>query len=86
MLTRLRADRLGMMFQAPLLLDAQTVRENIMMGLRNSASWPGQGAGDLAGESAAKLGVVALLDRPAVSLSGGEKQRVSLCAGHDPEA
>lgn len=61
--------RIGMVFQAGLLLVHRTVLENIELGARGH---------DFDDELLAQTGCDKLLDRPVAGLSGGEQQRVML--------
>jgi tungstate transport system ATP-binding protein len=77
--------RMAIVFQAPLLCNT-TVFGNIALGLR----FRGVAGSAIAGKIkqwAARFGVAHLLHRPAMSLSGGEAQRVSLARAFvvDPE-
>jgi tungstate transport system ATP-binding protein len=77
--------RIAVVFQRPLLLD-RTVRENAALGL--ALRGVGRRARDARAENElARLGVGQLADRPALGLSGGEAQRVSIARALaiDPE-
>ena len=68
--------RMAVVFQRPLLLD-RSVRENAELGLalRGVAA---RARRDRASDALARLGIAHLADRPALGLSGGEAQRVSI--------
>lgn len=67
---------MAMVFQQPLLAD-MTVADNVALGLRFRGV-PRDARRERAGRWLARLGIVALGERPARSLSGGEAQRVAL--------
>lgn len=68
--------RVAVVFQRPLLLD-RSVRENAELGLVLRGIPPAERR-RVAGAALARLGVAHLADRPALGLSGGEAQRVSI--------
>ncbi len=68
--------RVAVVFQRPLLLD-RSVRANAELGLALRGV-PSAERRRVAGTALARLGIAHLADRPALSLSGGEAQRVSI--------
>jgi ABC-type lipoprotein export system ATPase subunit len=76
-LTVLRCTRIGFVFQAFNLVSALTVRENILLLLRLSRARPDR---RWLAEVADRVGLADRLDDRPGTLSGGEQQRVALCA------
>ena len=74
---RLRAQRIGMVFQRFCLLAARSVRENVLFRFRY-APMPETRARQLADEAIEEVGLTAQADQPARLLSGGEMQRVAI--------
>ena len=68
--------RVGVVFQRPVLLD-RSVRDNAALGLALRGT-PRTERERRTREALERLGIAALADRPARSLSGGEAQRVSI--------
>ncbi len=83
-LTRLRARRIGLIFQDFNLIDSLTALENIRLPL-----WLNRQpeAPDRLSALVETLGISALLDRMPAALSGGEKQRVAIARAliHQPD-
>lgn len=67
---------IGVVFQRPLLLD-RSVRDNVAVGLAFRGAPPAERA-RRADEQLERLGIAHLARRPAIGLSGGEAQRVSI--------
>lgn len=74
-LTELRRDRIGFVFQAYNLLDALTVKQNILLPLRLAGRPYDR---DLLAEVVQSVGLNVPLDRRPSTLSGGQQQRVAL--------
>ncbi len=70
------AARQAFVFQTPIML-RRTVRENLTYPLK-IARLPGPERGKRVADWADRAGLVALLDRPATRLSGGERQKLAL--------
>ncbi len=86
-LRRMRATRLGFVFQDALLDMRRTAHENVMLGLRFAAVDRRRRAG-LAHEALATTGARHRADALAATLSGGERQRVAIARAiaHRPAA
>ena len=74
---RLRAQRIGMVFQRFCLLAARSVRDNVLFRFRY-APVPAGRARQLAEEAIEEVGLTPQADQPARLLSGGEMQRVAI--------
>ncbi len=74
---RLRAQRIGMVFQQFCLLAARSVRENVLFRFRYAPVPEGR-ARQLADEAIEEVGLTPQADQPARLLSGGEMQRVAI--------
>ena len=74
---RLRAQRIGMVFQRFCLLAGRSVRENVLFRFRY-APLPERRARQLADEAIEEVGLSPQADQPARLLSGGEMQRVAI--------
>jgi putative ABC transport system ATP-binding protein len=72
-LTRLRRDRVGVVFQSYNLLSELTVRQNVLLPSRL-----GGPRGRPVAEVLAQVGLTGLEDRPVGALSGGQRQRVAI--------
>jgi ABC-type sugar transport system ATPase subunit len=71
----------AMVFQRPALFPNRTVRQNITLGLPRTRGWfrgPSEQDRQRVAEVADVLGLSDVLERPAVSLSGGQQHRVAL--------
>lgn len=72
---------IGRKFQKPTVFEDQTVRENLLMALKNPRGWlsvlffrPGPGDGDKVEKLAQDIGLLDQLDRKSGELSHGQKQ------------
>lgn len=74
---RLRAQRIGMVFQRFCLLAARSVRENVLFRFRYAPVDESR-ARQLADEAIEEVGLTPQADQPARLLSGGEMQRVAI--------
>ena len=72
---RVRAEKVGFVFQSFQLLPALTARENVMLPLELSGS---KDAGDVANRLLGEVGLAGRLDHYPTTLSGGEQQRVAI--------
>ena len=72
---RLRAEKIGFVFQSFQLLPALTARENVMLPLELLGR---RDAGDVADYLLAEVGLAGRLDHYPTTLSGGEQQRVAI--------
>lgn len=72
---RVRADKVGFVFQSFQLLPALTARENVMLPLELSGR---KDAGDVANRLLGEVGLAGRLDHYPTTLSGGEQQRVAI--------
>jgi len=80
--TRLPTEQrnIAQVFQFPVIYDTMTVAGNLAFPLRNRGVAPAQVAAQVA-QTAAMLGLTAVLDRPARNLSADAKQKISLGRG-----
>lgn len=76
-LQKLRAERIGFIFQTFLLIDALTALENIKLVLKFGGK-TGKTAGDKACQLLNQLGISYLSDKYPLNMSQGEKQRVAV--------
>ena len=72
---RVRAEKVGFVFQSFQLLPALTARENVMLPLELSGR---KDAGDVANRLLGEVGLAGRLDHYPTTLSGGEQQRVAI--------
>jgi len=76
-LANLRSQHIGMVRQAPILFDDQTVYQNVLQGLRYAniaiKDWP-----EAINKSVESVGLALLSNSKVAGLSGGQRQRVSL--------
>ena len=72
---RVRAEKVGFVFQSFQLLPALTARENVMLPLELSGR---KDAGDVANRLLGEVGLAERLDHYPTTLSGGEQQRVAI--------
>ena len=72
---RVRAEKVGFVFQSFQLLPALTARENVMLPLELSGR---KDAGDVAHRLLGEVGLGGRLDHYPTTLSGGEQQRVAI--------
>ena len=72
---RLRAEKIGFVFQSFQLLPALTARENVMLPLELSGK---KNADQIADRLLAEVGLSGRLDHYPTTLSGGEQQRVAI--------
>ncbi len=72
---RVRAEKVGFVFQSFQLLPALTARENVMLPLELSGR---KDAGDVAHRLLGEVGLAGRLDHYPTTLSGGEQQRVAI--------
>jgi len=75
--TELRKNRIGFVFQQPLLFPKRSVLENVIFRARY-LSKPRRDWDRPARERLEQLGLAGLAERPAATLSGGEAQRVAI--------
>jgi macrolide transport system ATP-binding/permease protein len=73
----LRARRFGFVFQNSYLIGAETVADNVDLGLRVRGLSRGERRARTT-EALARVGLLAHIDKRAAALSGGEKQRVAV--------
>jgi iron complex transport system ATP-binding protein len=79
--TRARAQRVALVPQRPVIPDAMTVRDYVLLGRTAHLPYLGvEGTGDrqIVAETLERLRLTALAGRPVATLSGGEQQRVVL--------
>jgi iron complex transport system ATP-binding protein len=79
--TRARAQRVALVPQRPVIPDAMTVRDYVLLGRTAHLPYLGvEGAGDrqVVADTLERLHLTTLAERPVATLSGGEQQRVVL--------
>lgn len=76
--SRIRANEIGFVFQAYCLIEALSVRENVLMPFLYNGQRLTRAVYDELDALAERLGIAELLDKPAALLSGGEKQRAAI--------
>jgi ABC-type lipoprotein export system ATPase subunit len=74
---QLRRDKIGFVFQTPLLLDERTAWQNVALGISAIKANRRQRE-EVSRATLARVGLAAVADRAAALLSGGERQRVAL--------
>jgi lipoprotein-releasing system ATP-binding protein len=77
-LTRLRAHRIGFVFQYHHLIGAFTALENVMMPMLGDSGFPSAAMADRAAMLLDTMGLSHRRDHLATDLSGGEQQRVAI--------
>ena len=77
-LTRLRARRIGFVFQFHHLIGAFTALENVMLPMLAAAEFPDRTMAERAGRLLDTVGLAHRRNHPATQLSGGEQQRVAV--------
>ena len=77
-LTRLRARRIGFVFQYHHLIGAFTALENVMLPMLAAAEFPDRAMAERAAHLLDTVGLAHRRDNPATHLSGGEQQRVAV--------
>lgn len=76
--SRLRREEIGMVFQSPNLLNALTVREQLLLTHHLRGHRPGRKEFQEADALLARVGLVGFGDRRIHQLSGGQRQRVNI--------